>query len=125
MGQLSVYFVFPFDTPPVLSFGNLSLNIRNIYRNLRHDNLQEEVFCMAKVGVEQSLTNIQQALREKGYDVVELKQESDAQNCDCCVVTGLDSNVMGMQDTFTKGSVIDANGMSADEVCQQVDSRLQ
>ena len=69
--------------------------------------------------------NVQQALREKGHDVVELKQESDAQNCDCCVVTGLDSNVMGMQDTFTKGSVIDANGMSADEVCQQVESRLQ
>jgi 2-phospho-L-lactate transferase/gluconeogenesis factor (CofD/UPF0052 family) len=85
----------------------------------------KEVFCMAKVGVEQSLTNITQALREKGYDVVELKQESDAQNCDCCVVTGLDSNMMGMQDTSTKGSVIDANGMSADEVCQQVESRLQ
>ncbi|MBM7655085.1 YkuS family protein [Neobacillus cucumis] len=80
---------------------------------------------MAKVGVEQSLTNIQQVLREKGYDVVELKQESDAQNCDCCVVTGLDSNVMGMSDTITKGSVIDANGMSADEVCRQVESRLQ
>ncbi|WP_026576535.1 YkuS family protein [Bacillus sp. UNC438CL73TsuS30] len=80
---------------------------------------------MAKIGVEQSLTNIQQALKEKGYDVVELKQESDAQNCDCCVVTGMDSNVMGMQDTYTKGSVIDANGMSADEVCQQVESRLQ
>ncbi|MCM3724188.1 uncharacterized protein UPF0180 [Neobacillus bataviensis] len=80
---------------------------------------------MAKVGVEQSLTNIQQVLREKGYDVVELKQESDAQNCDCCVVTGLDSNVMGMSDTSTKGSVIDANGMSADEVCRQVESRLQ
>lgn len=83
------------------------------------------MFCMAKVGVEQSLTNIQQVLREKGYDVVELKQESDAQNCDCCVVTGLDSNVMGMSDTSTKGSVIDANGMSADEVCRQVESRLQ
>jgi len=80
---------------------------------------------MAKVGVEESLTNIQQALREKGYDVIELKQATDAQNCDCCVVTGLDSNVMGMQDTSTKGSVIDANGMSADEVCQQVASRLQ
>ncbi|MDQ0197740.1 YkuS family protein [Neobacillus ginsengisoli] len=80
---------------------------------------------MAKIGVEQSLTNIQQALREKGYDVVELKHESDAQNCDCCVVTGLDSNMMGMQDTVTKGAVIDANGMSADEVCQQVESRLQ
>jgi glutamine amidotransferase PdxT len=80
---------------------------------------------MAKVGVEGSLTDIQQALREKGYDVVELKQESDAQNCDCCVITGLDSNVMGMADTSTKGPVIEANGMSADEVCQQVASRLQ
>jgi Uncharacterised protein family (UPF0180) len=80
---------------------------------------------MAKVGVEQSLTNIQQALREKGYDVVELKQESDAQNCDCCVITGIDSNVMGMQDTLTKGSVIEANGLSADEVCSQVESKLQ
>ncbi|MEH7108418.1 YkuS family protein, partial [Bacillus sp. JJ1764] len=67
---------------------------------------------MARIGVEQSLTNIQQALKEKGYDVVELKQESDAQNCDCCVVTGLDSNVMGMHDTVTKSPVIDADGMS-------------
>ncbi|AIM15289.1 MULTISPECIES: YkuS family protein [Neobacillus] len=80
---------------------------------------------MARIGVEQSLTNIQQALREKGYEVVELKQESDAQNCDCCVVTGLDSNVMGMQDSVTKASVIDANGLSAEEVCQQVENKLQ
>jgi hypothetical protein len=80
---------------------------------------------MAKVGVEQSLTNVQQALRDKGYDVVELKQESDAQNCDCCVLTGLDSNVMGIQDTTIKGSVIEANGLSADEVCREVESRLQ
>jgi hypothetical protein len=80
---------------------------------------------MAKIGVEQSLTNVQQALRQKGYDVVQLKQESDANGCDCCVVTGLDSNVMGIQDTSTKGSVIDANGMSADEVCQEVESRIR
>lgn len=80
---------------------------------------------MAKVGVEQSLTNVQQALREKGYDVVELKQESDANGCECCVITGLDSNVMGMADTSIKGSVIEADGMSADEVCQEVENRLK
>lgn len=79
---------------------------------------------MAKIGVEQSLTNVQQALRQKGYDVVELKQESDAQDCACCVVTGLDSNVMGMQDTLTKGSVIDADGMSADEVVREIETRF-
>ena len=44
---------------------------------------------MAKIGVEQSLTNVQQALREKGHDIVELRQESDVEGCDCCVTTGL------------------------------------
>jgi len=78
---------------------------------------------MARIGVEQSLTNISEALREKGHEIVDLKQESDAQNCDCCVISGIDSNVMGMQDTQMQGSVIEANGLSADEVCQQVEQR--
>lgn len=80
---------------------------------------------MAKIGVEQSLTNIQQALRDKGHDVVELKQESDAKDCAFCVVSGIDSNFMGMQDTMTNASVIEASGLSADEVCQQVEEKLQ
>ncbi|MES9683581.1 MULTISPECIES: YkuS family protein [Bacillaceae] len=80
---------------------------------------------MARIGVEQSLTNVQEALRSAGHDVVELKQESDANGCDCCVVTGLDSNVMGMQNVATQGSVIEASGLTADQVCQQVESKLQ
>ncbi|WP_409253039.1 YkuS family protein [Bacillus sp. SCS-153A] len=80
---------------------------------------------MSRIGVEESLQNVVQALREKGHDVVELKQESDAQNCDCCVVTGLDSNVMGISNAVTQGSVVEANGLSADEVCQQVESKLR
>jgi len=78
-----------------------------------------------KVAVEGSLTNVSEALRQKGYDVVDLKSASDAENCDCCVITGVDSNVMGMADASTKASVIEANGLSADEVCQQVESRMQ
>ncbi|WP_088070920.1 YkuS family protein [Gottfriedia luciferensis] len=80
---------------------------------------------MARIGVEQSLTNVQDALRSAGHDVVELKQESDANGCDCCVVTGMDSNVMGMQNVATQGSVIEASGLTAEEVCQQVESKLQ
>ena len=80
---------------------------------------------MSRIGVEGSLQNVVQALREKGHDVVELKQESDAQGCDCCVLTGLDSNVMGISNAVTQGSVIEANGLSADEVCQQVESKLR
>lgn len=80
---------------------------------------------MTKIGVEQSLTNVTQALKEKGYNVVELKNEQDAKGCDCCVITGGDENVMGIQNVVTEGSVIDATGLSADEVCQHVESRIQ
>ncbi|MDO7488560.1 YkuS family protein [Peribacillus sp. NPDC096622] len=79
---------------------------------------------MSKIGVEESLTNIQEALREKGFDVVEIKQEADAKNVDCCVVTGLDSNVMGISDTSLKASIIEANGLTADEVCREVENKV-
>ncbi|MCI0765618.1 YkuS family protein [Bacillus sp. TL12] len=79
---------------------------------------------MAKIGVENSLTDVQQALQQKGHEVVSLRSENDAQGCDCCVVTGLDSNVMGISNVSTKGSVIEASGLTTDEICQQVESRL-
>lgn len=79
---------------------------------------------MARIGVEQSLTDVQQALQEKGYDVVQLKQENDAKECDCCVITGQDRDVMGISNVVTQGSVIEASGLSADQICQEVENRV-
>lgn len=79
---------------------------------------------MARIGVEQSLSDVQEALRAQGYDVTELKQESDANGCDCCVITGQDQNVMGIQNAVTQGSVINASGLTAEEVCRQVKSKV-
>lgn len=79
---------------------------------------------MPKIGVEQSLTQVQEALQAKGYDVIQLKQENDAKGCDCCVITGQDQNMMGIHNVITDGSVINASGLSADEVCQQVEQKL-
>lgn len=79
---------------------------------------------MPKIGVEESLSNVQEELQAMGYDVIQLKQEQDAQSCDCCVITGTDQNVMGVADVATKGPVINAHGMSAEEVCQQVQAKL-
>ncbi|HEX6922504.1 MAG TPA: YkuS family protein [Bacillales bacterium] len=80
---------------------------------------------MPKVGVEQSLTDVQQALSEKGYEVVSLRNENDAGSCDCCVITGQDENVMGIQNVATQGSVIEADGMTADDVCREVENRIK
>lgn len=73
------------------------------------------------IGVEQSLSNVEAALKAKGYEVIQIRSEADAKNCDACVITGQDDNMMGMSDTTVKGPVIDATGLSADEVCERVE----
>jgi N-dimethylarginine dimethylaminohydrolase len=78
-----------------------------------------------KIGVEQSLTQVQDALKGKGYDIVQLKNNEDANGCDCCVISGQDENVMGIQNTTTAGSVIDARGLSADDVLKEVENRFR
>ncbi|WMW41852.1 MULTISPECIES: YkuS family protein [Bacillus] len=78
-----------------------------------------------KIGIEQSLSDVEAALKEKGYDVVMMKSPADAQGCDCFVVTGLDNNVQGIADTVTQAPVITASGMTAEEICSEVESRIQ
>jgi hypothetical protein len=80
---------------------------------------------MARIGVEESLTAVQQMLQAEGHEVVVLRQEQDANGCDCCVITGLDENMMGMQNTAIQGSVISANGLNANDISQQVNQKLQ
>ncbi|WP_368503922.1 YkuS family protein [Alkalihalophilus sp. As8PL] len=79
---------------------------------------------MPKIGVEQSLTDVQQELQAKGYDIVQLRNEQDSQGCDCCVITGQDQNMMGLQNAAIDGAVINASGMTAQDVCQQVEQKL-
>ncbi len=81
---------------------------------------------MTRIGVEQSLTDISEALAELGYEVAELRHAEDADGVDFdfCVVTGLDTNVMGIQDAKTDASIIDANGMTANEVVNEIRTRL-
>lgn len=80
---------------------------------------------MAKVGVEANLTDVEQALKAKGHEVVHLNNDEDAARCDCCVVSGQQENVMGIQDTATEASVISAQGLTADQVCERVEQTVQ
>ncbi|MDQ0269184.1 YkuS family protein [Cytobacillus purgationiresistens] len=79
-----------------------------------------------RIAVEKSLSNVSDALREKGYDVVELNNEAGQnESYSAVVVTGQDSNVMGMQDVQNPSPIIEASGLSADEVCREIEERLQ
>ncbi|MBU5266499.1 YkuS family protein [Virgibacillus proomii] len=79
---------------------------------------------MARIGVEESLANVKEALMEMGHEVVDLRSEEDAAYCDCCIISGQDKDVMGITEAVIAGSVINAQGMSAEDVCQMVNRKL-
>ncbi|MCX7748425.1 MAG: YkuS family protein [Clostridia bacterium] len=85
-----------------------------------------------KIAIEANLTPIKDYLSNKGFQVEsvdispnsakEAKQGFD--KYDAFVVTGLNSNFLGIQDTTTKAVVIDATGLTPDEVYSQLKNRL-
>ncbi|QQE72925.1 YkuS family protein [Brevibacillus composti] len=78
---------------------------------------------MARVAVEGNLTQISQMLRDNGYQVVELGNWQNP--VDAVVITGQDVNVLSDQSkTITGAPVINANGMTAQEVFHAVHVRL-
>lgn len=81
------------------------------------------VNTMAKIAVEGSMQDVQSALQSSGHEVVTMN-ESNIQGCQCCVISGQDKNVMGMADRATQASVINAEGMTADEIVAQVNQRV-
>jgi len=72
-----------------------------------------------QIAVEQGLDNVSQALRSAGYQVVKLEQ-GQLQNVQCVVVSGGDDNMMGIQTTMTKAPVINAQGLSPQEIVQKI-----
>lgn len=81
---------------------------------------------MTKIGVEHSLTDIYQALAEQGFQVSPLRSVEDANGVDFdyCVVTGLDTNVLGIQDTKAPANIIEAHGLTANDIVQEIKDRL-
>lgn len=78
---------------------------------------------MARVAVEHSLSEISNMLRDNGYEVVDLGNWQ--QVVDAIVITGQDINVLGDENkTITSAPVINAEGMTANEVFHAVNVRL-
>ncbi|NLW18041.1 MAG: YkuS family protein [Firmicutes bacterium] len=75
-----------------------------------------------KIAVDANLTPVRNLLEQEGYQVVPLSQLNSA---DCVVVTGGADNIMGIQTTSTKATIIAAPGMSAEEIVAQVKNNLK
>jgi hypothetical protein len=81
-----------------------------------------------KVAVEPNLTPVNDLLVEKGYQVDSLNfnEEADgqAEGYDAFIVTGMNKNFLGMHDTESKAVVIDATGMSPEQVYHELQTKL-
>ena len=81
-----------------------------------------------KIGIERNLNNVIRYLEDNNIQVEVLegskKESRRAMNkFDAVVVSGTDINLMGMQDVIGKTRVINASGMSPEEVYEEIISR--
>lgn len=74
---------------------------------------------MTKVAVESNLSNVREILQQNGYQVVTIDKGS-IPDCECCVISGGDRNMMGIHDTKTEVPVISIQGLTENEVLQLV-----
>lgn len=81
-----------------------------------------------RVAIEGPLGNIGMFLEEKGYEVVSLDPHTqtgiELRNCDAIIISGMDRNLMGDTTIKTASPVIEASGMTPEEVYQQVKNRI-
>lgn len=81
-----------------------------------------------RIAIEPSLTPIKDYLTDKGFHVESMSIDRNAAkhgiDYDAIIVTGMNTNLAGINDTETKALVIDAAGLTPEEVYRQLQSRL-
>ena len=76
-----------------------------------------------RIAVEDSLRPVKDGLRSRGFDVVSLAG-GVPDRVQAIVVNGLDDNLLGRQDIVARVPVINANGMTPEEVATEVSRRV-
>jgi len=80
------------------------------------------------IAVERDLTPVMNYLSEKGFKVESIdfgKEYGDIDKYDALIVSGMNKDFLGMQDTVSKIPVIEARGMTAEQVYQQLNNSLK
>lgn len=80
------------------------------------------------IAVERNLTPVIEYLSEKGYKVegIDLGSEysKNVDKYDAIVITGMNKDFLGVQDIVSKIPVIEAKGLSAEQVYSQISGRI-
>jgi hypothetical protein len=85
---------------------------------------------MKKIGVQEGLDNISDYLSEKGYSVHQLGESLDEgtksiNRLDAVVVSDYNIDMLGFSDTTIKVPMINASGLSPEEVKDILDKKIE
>lgn len=82
---------------------------------------------MTKIAIEPALSNVKDYLSGIGYKVETIdvnKEAGSLRGYDAIVVTGLSTNLLGMSNTRSKAPVINADGLTPEEVARKIERGL-
>lgn len=81
-----------------------------------------------KVAVESGLSNVSEYLTKQGYDVLEFQHNNEIKgemsDVDAVVITGMDENLLGIQDIETNAPVIEASGLTPAEIGAMINQKV-
>jgi hypothetical protein len=85
------------------------------------------ILMTKKVAVEKNLDNVKELFQSEGYKVESFDDtqisEIKSDKYDAVILSGGNENFMGEQDTRTKSPVIDATGMTPQEIFNMVNRK--
>jgi hypothetical protein len=81
-----------------------------------------------KVAIERNLRNVKDYFESQGYKVdifedTELEDIKTGNKYEAIILSGGNKNLMGMQDTLTSIPVVDASGMTPEEILNRVNDK--
>lgn len=80
-----------------------------------------------KIAIEPTLSDVKEHLSDMGYNVVDIdvnKETGSLRGFDAVVVNGLSTNLLGMSNTRSKAPVINADGLTPEQVAQEIRNKL-
>jgi hypothetical protein len=82
-----------------------------------------------KIAIEKNLTPVSEFLAGKGYNVESIDFNTEhtdrMEKYDAIVVTGMNNEFMGIRDTNTRAVVIDASGMTPEQIYHELKLRFE
>ncbi|GLC29171.1 YkuS family protein [Clostridium omnivorum] len=85
---------------------------------------------MKSIGIQKGLNTVKDYLQNSGYQTYEVdttnkNNPTTLKSFDALIVTGMDDNEMGYDNTSTKIPVVNANGMTPEDVKKFLDTNLK